>query len=85
MKNLIIIGLLAVGAYYATRLDKRKYLTEYFRRVSPFMVQFLPLMSDDEINVVYDITTKYQAGAPVDPSLQGQYNAIASKYLIPTS
>lgn len=87
MKNLLLIGLIAAGAWYLTRPDKRAFVAQHLQQVSSHLVTYLPLFSDAEIDVIYKMIKQLQIGesGSVWENLNQQWQQIASKYGIPTS
>lgn len=87
MKKLLIIGLVAFGAWYLTKPDKRAFVTQHLNNVSSHLVTYLPLFSDQEIDVLYNMIKQLQIGesGTIWENLNAQWLQIANKYGIPTS
>jgi hypothetical protein len=70
-KTWLLLAAAGAAVYFLTRVDKRKYLVEYFTNKSshPTIVQRLPLMTDAEIAVFYDFV-KRQGPADLLPQIE---------------
>jgi hypothetical protein len=87
MKNLLLIGLIAFGAWYLTKPDKRAFVTQHLKNVSSQLVTYLPLFSDSEIDVLYNLIKQLQVSesGTLWDNLNAQWVQIANKYGIPIS
>jgi hypothetical protein len=81
MKNLLLIGLIAYGAWYLTKPDKRAYLTEYFNRIGSHAGRYVSAMSDTDVSVLYDLVKSIQqTGGTITDAMNAKIIELANKY-----